>query len=71
MTIVDSKLAKLTADLDEAFTRILEKHLSDGDSSLRHHTPIGLYLTTVDGVAASFIEEGIEFYPKSKIVDED
>ncbi len=68
MAIVDAKLAALAAELDEAFTRILDKHLSSGDSSLRHHTPIGLYLTTVDGVAVSFIEEGLEFYPDSRIV---
>lgn len=68
---VDGKLARLAADLDDAFSEILDRHLADEESSLRHHTPFGLYLTTVDGIAATFLEEGIEFYPKNKIVAED
>lgn len=58
--MVDGNLAAFAAELNAAFEALLDKHMSKIDA----HAPFGLELTTVDGVAARYLEEGIEFYPQ-------
>lgn len=64
-TIVNGDFAAFAAELGREFERILDEHLKRG-SDIQHHVPIGLRLITVDGVAAKFYEEGIEFYPEGE-----
>ena len=55
---VDPKLAAFAAELSEAVDNLLDKY------DLTHHRPVDVVLTTCDGIAAKFWEEGIEFYPE-------
>ena len=66
MTIMDPKMMAFVAELAAEFDRILTKHFEADDSSLVNHAPIGLQLTSIDGVVADFLEDGIDLYPKEK-----
>lgn len=59
-TIVDPKFMAFLVEVERVFTEGLEKH------SISHHYPIGIEITTVDGVAARIYEDGMELYPGSE-----
>lgn len=62
---VTGEIAKLAADLEEAWRNVLENHYAQDDRDmLKNYEPFGLRLYTVDGFTAQFLEEGIEFYPE-------
>lgn len=63
MSTVDPSLARFAAELYDAYTKICEKA---PDEFFDNHGPVSIVLHTVDGVAAEFYEEGIDFYPKDK-----
>lgn len=63
MSTVDPNLARFAADLNDAYTKICE---NAPDEFFETHGPVSIVLRTVDGVAAEFYEEGIDFYPKAK-----
>lgn len=66
MSIIDGKFAAFVVDIEKAFDAAFEKYGKDLDA----HGPLGFYITSVDGIAARFWDEGIEFYPKNvEIVD--
>lgn len=63
MTTVDPRLARFAADLNDAFSKLI-----DGADSefLNDYGPIGLELQTINGLTARYYEEGIDFYPEDK-----
>lgn len=66
---ISNDIAIFAAELNKAFDKLLEKHLDDDNSDLRHYAPITLVLADTYGdVFAQFYEEGVEFYPELKIV---
>lgn len=62
---VRPSLARLMADLQDAWDKILTEHLAQ-NPDLDDYAPFGLSVTTIDGLTARFYEEGIEFYPNEK-----
>lgn len=64
---IDRDMARFMADLEEAWTELLDKHLEH----VSDWAPFGLYITSHGDVAAQFLEEGIEFWPSLKVVDKD
>lgn len=56
-TMVDPKFMAFLVDVERAFVEALKKH------DIEHHAPIGFEVSTIDGVAARFYEDGIELYP--------
>lgn len=61
MTIINPKLARFAALVNDAYERVCEEF--DDDSFFGAFAPMGLELRTCDGLTARFWEEGIEFYP--------
>lgn len=70
--IVQPQMAALLAELKTATDEIIDKHLNEADALggdknyLQFYMPIGVQVTTIDGLTAQFYEEGIEFYPETK-----
>lgn len=58
--MVDPKFMAFLVDVERAFNEALEKH------DIGSHAPIGCAITTCDGLAARFYEDGIELYPEPK-----
>lgn len=57
--VVDPKFMAFLLDVERAFSEALEKY------DITHHSPIGYEISTCDGLAARFYEDGIELYPES------
>ena len=62
--IISRELSRFLADLEEAVTNVLDKHIAFNGEIADIYSPIGFYVSTCNGLTASFIEEGIELYPK-------
>lgn len=60
---INPKLAVAMAELNEAWTAILDKHW---DGGLEHFGNFRLKVYTDDGYTATFYEEGIVFYPQEE-----
>lgn len=60
---IHPSLARLMADLSDAVDSVLAKPGHAGAIDI--WAPIGVQITTVDGVTANFLEEGIVFYPEA------
>ena len=63
---IPGEILRFLADLDEAVTAVIDKHVTTNSKYLQHYAPIGVNVTTVDGVLASFMEEGVEIYPDTE-----
>lgn len=59
--IVDANLARTMAELEKAWSEILERNYD----SLTHFGTFRVKVYTDDGLTAQFYEEGIDFYPNS------
>lgn len=59
--LIDPEFAKFAIELRELYEKLCDKH----DNALHAHYPMSLEIKTVDGVAAVFVEEGINFYPEA------
>lgn len=64
---IDRNMARFIADAEEAWAEILDKHFE----SVEDWAPFGLYITSHGDVAAQFLEEGIEFWPRLKVVNKE
>ncbi len=62
MTVVDSNLARTMAELEKAWSEILDRNYD----SLSHFGNFQLKVYTDDGLTAQFYEEGIDFYPRDE-----
>ena len=58
------------AELEKVVTETFDKHYESSDT-LQYYAPFGFLVTTVNGVSASFLEEGIELNPNLKVVKKD
>lgn len=65
-TFIDPYMAAFLAELSAEYSKLIDKHWAVEGSTLQHHAPFGLEFSSVDGVVARFMEEGIELYPESK-----
>lgn len=63
--IVDPAIARFAAEVKEFFDNTLDRY-AEQDARFLDHSPLSMQITTVDGIAARFWEEGIEFYPGEK-----
>lgn len=61
MATVHPDLARIAADLNDAWDKICE---AAPDEFFGLFSPVSIRLYTGDGLTARFYEEGIEFYPK-------
>lgn len=55
------------AELEKVVTETFDKHYESSDT-LQHYAPFGFLVTTVNGVTARFLEEGVEINPDIKVV---
>lgn len=60
MTIINPGLAKLMADLNNAWVKLLDEQYDE----VQHFGTFKLKVYTDDGYTATFYEEGIDFYPE-------
>jgi hypothetical protein len=67
MTLINGRMVELLAELERATSRIIEEHYerdAKGENVLRHYGPFRVEVHGIDGHLASFMEEGIDIYPK-------
>ena len=63
MAVINTKLAAFTAELAEAYDKLVEKYW---DGGLEFFGGLDLRIYSDDGLTVKFWEEGIEFYPEEK-----
>lgn len=63
-TPVPGEVLRFLADMDEAISAVIKKHVTSDSEYLQHYAPIGAYVTTVDGTLAEFLEDGVDIYPE-------
>lgn len=70
--MVSGPVLALLAEIDRVTREVIDRHW-DADKktampTLVHYGPFGVHVTSVDGVLASFMEEGINLYPDVELV---
>lgn len=66
MTTMDPKMMAFVAEMASEYDSLLTKHFNAPGSTLEHHAPFGLTLTSIDGTVAEFMEDGVNLYPDEK-----
>ena len=68
MTIMDGAALALLVELEAATTEIINRHFDNDEKRdeqhLRHYGSFAVRIYTDNGLTASFMEEGIDLYPK-------
>lgn len=58
------EVLRFLADTEDAVSAVIDKHVTSDSEYMQHYVPIGVYVTSIDGVLAQFLEEGVELYPR-------
>lgn len=61
---VPGEVLRFLADMEDAVSAVIDKHVTSDSEYMQHYVPIGVYVTSIDGVLAQFLEEGVELYPR-------
>ena len=64
---VDPRLAIFAAKVSEAYDKVCEEQAQE---FFDDYAPIGLEMTTINGLTVRFWEEGLEFYPEPTKTDD-